>query len=525
MKALTFRLHLLQPVLITKVGSGEENSSTSYDFILGSAIRGAIIQKYLRYHAGEDISKNAEGRKLFFDGETIYLNGYLQDSRGQRMIPTPLSWREEKDQTRNDGEQHLWDFALLGLEAVSKMARPQLPHFRFVSASAIEGKYNYASPQKYIQLHNASTERHVKKVDKSFVFRYDTLAKDQVFAAAVLSKDQGLLEIVSGLLENEILFLGGSRSAGYGQVKVENIELQSAADWSEAPMSSPAITNRDLTIITLLSDAIVHDAYGQYQVDLSPYIPALPVATFARTSVEGGFNRKWGLPSPQSPVIQAGSVFVYRSSDIDQAKILSLRELGLGGRRVAGYGRIAVNWNSAQDFVVHNDNVSPEDFAGEHNQIEIEKLPQVSREMIARFWERDLRNILEKKLAWALTQLSLTGHINNSQLGRIRQVILSLKPGDGYEPILAHLQGLKSAKPQFERTRVDGQPLLNWLEEGLKYDRIWDKYLQPLPTELLNLPGIKAEVPDEIKVEYICRLLDGLFRKVSQDNQQEGDIQ
>ncbi len=72
MNALLFQLRLLQPVLASQVGAGEENSTTTLPYIPGSAIRGAVIREYLQIHRGEDISQTDTGRKLFFNGSVCY---------------------------------------------------------------------------------------------------------------------------------------------------------------------------------------------------------------------------------------------------------------------------------------------------------------------------------------------------------------------------------------------------------------------------------------------------------------------
>ena len=42
MKALSYQVRLLEPLLATQLGAGEENSSQSSCFIPGSMLRGAL---------------------------------------------------------------------------------------------------------------------------------------------------------------------------------------------------------------------------------------------------------------------------------------------------------------------------------------------------------------------------------------------------------------------------------------------------------------------------------------------------
>lgn len=95
MKALTFQIHLIEPVLITSL-SGDPNSSVGLDYIPGSTIRGLLIRRYLR-GSKVDASDN-EFRQLFLSGSTRFLNAYPKSKNGIRTLPTPLSWSSKKDE-------------------------------------------------------------------------------------------------------------------------------------------------------------------------------------------------------------------------------------------------------------------------------------------------------------------------------------------------------------------------------------------------------------------------------------------
>jgi CRISPR-associated protein Csx10 len=93
MIALTYRLTLLDPVLVKQVNNGDPNSGVGLDFIPGSSLRGALVGRY----QGVKDAADADFCRLFLDGSVCYLNAYPTDSQSHRMLPTPLSWRSEKD--------------------------------------------------------------------------------------------------------------------------------------------------------------------------------------------------------------------------------------------------------------------------------------------------------------------------------------------------------------------------------------------------------------------------------------------
>jgi len=510
MKALTFRLRLLQPVLATQVGAGEENSSTAQQYIPGSALRGAVIREYLHQHPQEDIAESEDGRKLFFGGKVCYLNAYLADASGKRMLPTPYSWRVPKNGETNPVIQ-IVDFAIA---PQVDLPNPKRPSGEYVVIND-QGVVNLQSPKRFIQVHNGSDQRMTKQAGQSFVFRYDALAKDQTFIGTIISQDQASLEAIKTLLDSKIIMLGGSLGAEYGQVQVEAVQL--LASWQEVTnASAPA---DDIVTITLLSDAIIRGEDGQYHLDLAPVLGKVhPLRAFTNHRIVGGFNKKWGLPLPQSIAIQAGSVFVYSASAVKPELRASLEENGIGERKIEGFGRIAVNWTGFSHLTSSlEDNRSGAD--SNHSITDSQVSPSLaaeSREIALRILERRLRVILESNLSKAVSEGALRGAISNAQLSRLRLVARQVGQQKQYQPMLDHLNNLRSGKKQLERTYIGNISLMDWLND---MNEIWAKYLAPLEHELPQLAGLNAEIRPEIKIEYVARLIEALLRKASRDNQ------
>ena len=100
MKALTSQIHLLEPLLATQLGAGEENSAQSFNYIPGSMLRGALVSIYLGIKSArmQDVGDPAHDpvcRRLFFDGTTCYLNAYPVDHIGHGQCPNHL-WYVER---------------------------------------------------------------------------------------------------------------------------------------------------------------------------------------------------------------------------------------------------------------------------------------------------------------------------------------------------------------------------------------------------------------------------------------------
>ncbi|MDX9955153.1 MAG: CRISPR-associated RAMP protein Csx10, partial [Anaerolineae bacterium] len=76
MKALTYQLRLLEPVLVSQAETGEENSAIGLPFVPGSAVRGALAARYAQAHPQGDLAEDPATRALFLDGTVTFLNAY-----------------------------------------------------------------------------------------------------------------------------------------------------------------------------------------------------------------------------------------------------------------------------------------------------------------------------------------------------------------------------------------------------------------------------------------------------------------
>jgi CRISPR-associated protein Csx10 len=516
MNALCFDIRLIQPVLVTKLGAGEENSSEADDYLPGSSIRGAIIDRYLAQNLGLEIAHDPHSRSLFFDGTVRFLNAYPRNQNGGRMFPNPLSWRQEKDKDSDD-RAPIYDFAI---KVDTKLQNPQAVKNNFVQLQ--DNKTLLYKPSRYIQMHNASDVRFIKKSETSFVYRYEALAAGEVFSAAVISDRKELLDEINRFLTGETIKLGGARSSKYGEVAIENIRIE-AGDWQET--GSPVeFDSGKSVIITLLSDAIFRDQNGQPLASLDPVLSQESETSFSRTKIVGGFNRKWGLPTNQSLALQAGSVFVYSAGSVSVEKLKALQQKGIGERLVEGFGRIAIGWQKSA--ILEKKRV--ENISGKTQTIPPVELSSESHNLAERMASRQLKMILDRKLVEAVASLEINPSPENAQLSRLRAATLRAQREKDLQGIKNQLQSLKSAREQFERARIVGKfpnekgskgadiRFSLWLEEGVSAkNRIWKDCLELSEEDIPEVAGVRALVSKETQAEYVALLLDALCRKTA----------
>lgn len=512
MKALSYQIHLLSPLLATQLSAGEENSSQSFNYIPGSMLRGALINLYLREQSAQkqgtyDPAKDPVCRRLFFDGTNCYLNAYPVDNNSCRAIPKPLSWYMKKEELEDDNGT-VYDLAL---EEVKRL-KSCPGHFY----SLDEDKAYLIKTSSSLSMHNASVGRMVRLKDRSTVYRYEAIAAGQVFGAAIVSKNVSDLNLLKSQIENRQIAIGGSKSAGYGRIVFRETRIHDA--WNECEQQGAH--KKGELVLTLLSDLISRNKNGHYTTDLDEILGCKHVRAYQSMKIVGGFNRKWGLPLVQVPAIQAGSVFVYRAGDIEQGILEQYLAEGIGDRRVEGFGRIAINLNrhkilnkcACDKPNLHRDDKPP--LSGE------------STELAGRLAVRRLKKMLDGRLLEAIGRLDIIhSPPEKSQLNRLREVARQALRQENPEIITSYLNDMgETGARQFKRARITGNKRLStWLMEGIKDEKIWEGYLGlELEPGLISVAGVSAEITKEIKLEYTVRLLEAVLKKTVKKLQEEG---
>lgn len=506
MTVLIIHLRLETPTIFTGISNGEENSSRTLPYIPGSALRGALVSRYLPSLPPDgDLPVDDEPKRLFFDGCVCYLNAYpTSDENWTRSLPKPASWRKRKDDELDGAE--VADFALQTEERFDATVPGQF------TAPRDGGGWFVFSPQERLLTHIGSDQRGEVKKGSSVVFQYQSLDVGQEFVAAILIKEKpDVVEIKKLLEQNSILTVGRSHSASYGRVRIIKVEEQE--NWSEAETD----TSDGKTVITFLSDTILLDEYGQPTLDLDTWLEARlgravkRESAFIQPAVVGGFNRKWGLPLPQIPALGMGSVFVYDASQLAAEDVLPLVRDGIGDRRTEGFGRVVVNLQTQKLLTLHkkdNPDDRPKDVG----------FSASSRKLAAEMAERLLRRKLDSRLVEQVQHYSIKGPITNHQLSRLRGVVRAAisQNGNNAQKVTDFLNNLKAdAQEQYRKPRVSrqgegGQRLKDWLEtriadtDGLKLISFHETDVTPVAGVGTNL----ASYASEYTLRFIEALID-----------------
>lgn len=538
LQALQYQLELLEPVLVTQLATGDENSAEGLNYIPGAVMRGVLIDGYLRRHASTDLMLDEEALCLFFDGAFTYLNAY-PDYNQTRMLPTPLSWLAEKD---SGDKATIFDSAFCDVGSLLK--QPKAPGNADFSVFAdvdaeddeddslrssryAEPKVVCYSPGVEVQVHIALSNPNIRG-EGNQVYRYAALARGQRFNGVIFAPaGEAFDELEALLFQGAEFALGGARSAGYGRVKVTAV--QPHVSWDECPF---VLSAGNRVVITLLSDAIIRGADGQVNGDLDAALSQLlghPVCAKQRwqnVRRVGGYNRKWSLPLPHNHVLQAGSVFVYAANDVDAQTLYTKARTGIGEGCVEGFGRIAVNWQQ-------NAQLKRDLYVAEHVAVP-RALSPASQALAAWMAQRQLERQLEQGLidfASTLKDAQMARLPSKTQLARIRNLVQQALDSEDLYSLKAFLDNLDQPKnarievrQQLQRAKLyrgKDESLLDWLKQRVKQCDVQTQLLggRPLP----RLAGVDAQLDNHLSSYYTARLIDVVMKKmIRQVQAQEG---
>lgn len=509
MRALTYRVTLREPLLATTL-DGEPNSAVSADYLPGSALRGLLIGEYLRQRGSASIdSADPDFRRLFLDGSTRFLNGYLLDAQARRSLPVPLSWYRAKGTSTP-----VYDRAVDPAASGAELQGIGAGFHQAFDADDDQPRVAIFHPQRRVAIHIARGPGGRPTRGDGTVFRYDALAPDQRFGAVILGDTADdlatLAEILRGL---DSVQIGRSRSAGYGGAEIEAGSVELIEGWSEADAQEEWEAGSPL-VLTLLSDTLLRDSFGHPTADPSALTAALQShlgtdlrlqRAFARARIVGGFNRTWGLPLPQAPALAMGSVLTFDCPTSAAAalrqRLRELEERGLGERRAEGFGRVIFNWYDTEQWDHVESGAKVEDSAGPPGLSESSTL--LARRMVGRILQARLERGLVQHSQDLATGARRYPIPSRAQLGRLRAILrdcLAWPADDARNRLTRYVADLKrrpTSRAQFGRARVGGQPFLEWLEETITDStKTWSFLIEKSASHRLPTIGPVTAVAD-----------------------------
>ena len=366
--------------------------------------------------------------------------------------------------------------------------------------------------------------RHGKNADGSEgrLFSFEAIEEGQRFAGEIiLSKThsgngESYKEILCSLLCEGDLYFGKSRSAQYGQCRLEESEF------NELKMES--IKKGRHAVVTFLSDALFMKEDGTYTVyedevreilkgrlkiseetggrDEGEYL------SFLQTSLSLGYNNAWNLRKNAVPVIRAGSAVVFHL-----AEDFCCDTGWVGERNLEGYGQIRVDCAEDMPYKLKplDKDLSSEDskLSGEpkscektSSSVNTEVSEATQRQLCRLMGEVLLRSWLDKEKYAALSEKRVM--VTNTALGRItlmlRESLDNHKndPEAAFQDFKIRISSIKS-----DSAKREGEKLVKHIEEWRKKAKESSAAAPDAPDEIREMKSIG------LTADEIHGMLDG----------------
>lgn len=202
---------------------------------------------------------------------------------------------------------------------------------------------------------------HTQRAATGNLFGYVGLETGQYFMGEIWCRDdyawQVLCQLTGVLREREPfhLRLGKATRRGYGLVTAWLEPIAGVDPWRGKPIEERIKNVSDPITLTLLTDAIVPDAWGRFRQSFDKQLIEEIVGTrveiirvFCKAGFADGFNNHLGLPRWRDIALKAGSAIGFRlknTTDLPalQARLKKVEEEGIGLRRQEGFGQVVFN--------------------------------------------------------------------------------------------------------------------------------------------------------------------------------------
>lgn len=420
-KRLPVIIETLSPVLIAKQ-VGDQNVVNTQRYIPATTIRGILANEFMRRLNLTDAHENDDFYRIFLKSELSITPAYPVDEGDEVYFPAPLFIHKEAG--REEGKVYNI------LEGEPEFKTEYIGGFlRFMD----DEKVYKTNPKTYLYFHSARDRISGRSTEEEgSIFYYEALSEGQKFRGYIVG-DKGVLEGLKNLFGNTFTaFLGRSKTAQYGEVKisfgaVEDIEDDEFEEDTEF-------------ILWLLSPLILYNEFGMPEASektLKEYLEKSLGCTVeieksvAKTDWIETFVGVWRMKTPSEIAFAPGSSFKVKvdNSENLEEKLKKLEIYGLGERREQGFGRVKVLMYLKESYVMD-----------EHKKEKAEFQPGKSCEILRSILKSDLIKFFEYKGFETAKGFLHKDKISNHLIGRLEMMV---KNSENLEDFKNKLNGIE----------------------------------------------------------------------------------
>ncbi|MBK9270723.1 MAG: hypothetical protein IPM48_03930 [Saprospiraceae bacterium] len=347
-----------QSSVVLAMQLGEQNTVSTERYISGNRMRGLLANTYIQKKllAGTEPHKDPNFFNLFLSGDVLYGNLHFNNSQA-----IPLHIHEFKGYSHKD-KSPVNVFHWKENSDYGKYITKPIGGRGIMEAETARQNLEKCSPSTSFFFHNS---RQMRKAGRNVeqgsttgveggggIFYYEALNEDQVFEGAITSSDSKLLnQIYDLIVETSTLKIGKSKSAQYGEVKLEIYSDET----KQHPTLVSKLTN-ETYLLSLQSPLVLLNELGfpsptkkTLEAALCAKLPDAKISikdsAVAFTTIEQ-YNSVWQSKSGKYSAYKEGSVFVVEISGLTNQINAPIQ---IGEWNLQGFGKVKWENFSAQE--------------------------------------------------------------------------------------------------------------------------------------------------------------------------------
>ena len=466
------------------------------NYIPGSAVRGALANKYIKSFKLETPHNDENFYNLFLSGKVRFLPAYPVISENlteNEVLVMPLSVMRSKD-----GKKYI------DLSGESNV----MPGFKKLTGflQKADSKYYMPESELKIEMHmsrNAEIERIKGSSSDGNIYNYEYIEPEQFFKGAFIADDD-LAGTFSEMLQktgNGVFYLGRSKNAQYGKCTFKIL--------GSKPQNNKAFNKAEKLYMLFLTAYIPYEKFQRIdeaaeelicdinmlleQNNIEGHLENSNLKLFAAAENIEGYVNAWHVKKPRETAISAGSLIELKFSGSTEAlnKLNSLLNNGFGKNIAEGFGQLRL-WQPDNSITISEYNVNNEKPV--INRPVKEKALQILHEVVMR----------EVRRQAAADAYSKSFRMLGSGKNILKRVEGLVRSGYGKKEIQAYIEEnfKKTAKDNLKKLYFNDDTLYEILtgKDGVHqpYETLYSKKMfENIPAELIEEFGADNIWPDE----------------------------
>lgn len=370
-KYILFEFINKQPVKV-----GTSNHSYDYedtmDYISGSSIRGAFIGNIIKQCRIKEQELNILLKNVCF------YNAYpmaVIDNKTRYLFPMPRCYYTSKEYKRKHKIYTKDEIEVINEQTIIEDNGENKDSKSMICINRLnkENLYTQVNNKDYvisimndgfgmldndiIKQENVTKENRLHQTSNkndNNIFRYNAISAGQKFygiidvRGLISENNNKILESIKKILRKRVLYLGGSKSSGYGKCEINEVKFLDKLDiYQTSSINNYAKEPDDYFDMYMLSDISVN-GLKKIEDEVNEKFGELEIKrTLSKVEISG-FNSKWQSKLPMSYYIEKGSVcrYYYKKNSQKENIIDKIRETldkFLDERYQDGFGKVLLN--------------------------------------------------------------------------------------------------------------------------------------------------------------------------------------